>query len=386
MVCVIGRRPLRILFLYPFFLRDEENREEKGDYLIINSSKVGMESARTYSSSATRTLSYSVRVGKFSLMQDDTEENTAVTEEKVGENPQEAFAKLGNGNHPLVRKIHSSVNFNDEDNELSQVRQRCIMYLWEMLFGAREANNMAQKYGFSQNVSDNLVQLQPSGTTNMVEMTTSEEYFYQETEATSFSTTGTVVTADGREINFNLDLQMSRSFSEYYLQERTQVSMCDPLVINLEGNIAELEDQKFFFDLDADGTEEEISTLNQNSGYLSLDLNQDGVINNGKELFGTQSGDGFADLAKYDEDGNGWIDEADSIYKMLRIWVKDKEGNDTLYTLKEKDVGAIYLGSAETDFTLRGESGNVNGAIRKSGLFLYENGTAGTMQHLDIAN
>ena len=31
-----------------------------------------------------------------------------------------------------------------------------------------------------------------------------------------------------------------------------------------------------------------------------------------RELFGTKSGNGFADLAKYDSDGNGWIDEADA--------------------------------------------------------------------------
>ena len=64
----------------------------------------------------------------------------------------------------------------------------------------------------------------------------------------------------------------------------------------------ELSDQTFYFDLDADGKEEEISVLN-GSGYLALDKNGDGVINDGSELFGTKNGDGFADLARYDEDG-----------------------------------------------------------------------------------
>ena len=40
------------------------------------------------------------------------------------------------------------------------------------------------------------------------------------------------------------------------------------------------------------------------SGYLALDKNGDGTINDGSELFGTRNGDGFADLAQYDEDGN----------------------------------------------------------------------------------
>ena len=41
----------------------------------------------------------------------------------------------------------------------------------------------------------------------------------------------------------------------------------------------------------------------------ALDINEDGKINDGKELFGTASGNGFGDLAAYDQDNNGWIDE-----------------------------------------------------------------------------
>ncbi len=37
---------------------------------------------------------------------------------------------------------------------------------------------------------------------------------YEEKESTSFSTTGTVKTADGRELNFNLDMTMSRRYME----------------------------------------------------------------------------------------------------------------------------------------------------------------------------
>ncbi len=54
------------------------------------------------------------------------------------------------------------------------------------------------------------------------------------------------------------------------------VNFCDPLVINLNSNVAEVSDQKFFFDLDADGEEEGISRLYEDSGYLALDLNGNG--------------------------------------------------------------------------------------------------------------
>ena len=126
----------------------------------------------------------------------------------------------------------------------------------------------------------------------------------------------------------------------------------------------------------------------------SLDKNGDGIINDGSELFGTGNGDGFADLARYDEDGNGWIDENDSIWSKLKIWCKDENGNDVLYKLSDKGVGAICLQNVSTDFTLQGDrkaqdgttnANATNAVVRKTGIFLYENGNVGTVQHVDMA-
>lgn len=83
-------------------------------------------------------------------------------------------------------------------------------------------------------------------------------------------------------------------------------------------------------DLDADGMEDQISFVLPGSGFLALDLNGDGRINDGRELFGPETGDGFAELARYDEDGNQWIDENDPVFERLRIWTKDAEGRDVL--------------------------------------------------------
>lgn len=79
-----------------------------------------------------------------------------------------------------------------------------------------------------------------------------------------------------------------------------QQGCADPLVINLNSSTAQVTDQKFYFDLDADGTADRISMLKSGSGFLALDKNGNGKIDDGSELFGTQSGDGFADLEEYD--------------------------------------------------------------------------------------
>ncbi len=212
------------------------------------------------------------------------------------------------------------------------------------------------------------------------------ESFYYEEESTSFSAGGLVRTEDGREIDFGMQITMSRSFMEYTRVQAPALSgaFMDPLVINTSSPITSLSDQKFYFDLDCDGEEDYISMPKKGSGFLALDANEDGVINDGRELFGALSGDGFSDLSKLDSDGNGWIDENDDIYSKLKVWYKDENGNDVLMNLKEADVGAIYLGSRDTEFSLMGNTFNTDGQIRRTGFYLHEDGSMGTIQHVDL--
>lgn len=216
---------------------------------------------------------------------------------------------------------------------------------------------------------------------------TEKSGFMMEQESTSFSANGLVRTADGREIEFGVDFSMSRGFAgQFFESSDVETIMTDPLVINLDQNVASVKDQKFYFDLDSDGEKEEISELGSGSGFLAYDKNGDGVINDGSELFGTKSGDGFKDLSAYDKDGNGWIDENDEIFSKLKVWTKDENGKDKLLSLKEADVGAIYLGNADTQMHLNEATTNqTNAMIQKTGVFLKESGGVGTVQHLDLA-
>ena len=162
-------------------------------------------------------------------------------------------------------------------------------------------------------------------------------------------------------------------------------ALCDTLVVNIGTDTADVRDQTFKFDLDSDGKEDEISMLGKGSGFLALDKNGDGKINDGSELFGTKSGDGFGDLREYDSDGNGWIDENDDVFSKLKVWCKDENGKDILMDLKEADIGAIFLGEQQTEFSLGGVDGYRDGVIRSTGVFLRESTGAGTIQHVDLS-
>ena len=210
---------------------------------------------------------------------------------------------------------------------------------------------------------------------------------YYESEETSFAAKGMARTEDGREIGFDVNIFMSRSFTSYTQIRIPTMSevLFDPLMINVGSGVADISGQTFRFDLDMDGIEDDVRMPGKGTGFLALDLNEDGVINDGSELFGVASGDGFKDLAAYDSDGNGWIDENDEIFSRLKVWYKKEDGTDELLDLKEADVGAICLQSRQTDFSLYGADLKLNGMIRQTGLFLRESGGAGSVQHVDLA-
>ncbi len=391
----------------------------------IDSSAVGMESARSYRASNNTAGRFTITDYRRGLTQGSNTLNAA-----IGGNAGNTNNKAGwMGGRAVTTMQDWQVRFQSSTSGVSirssasqtfaDIRQQTVRYIFELLFSHRRnwSNQWTQGRGMgsprtdwpddSLNVPENggvsgnngvsiefyyeegfwKMSSQPI-TPNMKVLNFFDQgEYFEEAESTAFSTVGKVRTSDGREISFNVNVGMSREFQEYYKEDLKAASfdMCDPLIINLDTDVAQLQDQTFYFDIDGDGALDEVSQLGAGSGYLALDKNGDGVINDGKELFGTASGNGFADLAKYDEDGNGWIDEGDAIWDKLKIWAKDENGKDVLYRLADKGVGAICLQNISTDFTQKGAAGQTLGAVRNTGVFLYENGNVGTVQHVDVA-
>jgi hypothetical protein len=82
------------------------------------------------------------------------------------------------------------------------------------------------------------------------------------------------------------------------------------------------------FDFYGDGTHPLQDWISPAFPFLALDIDGDGIIDNGKELFGTATllGDGsrapngFIALGQYDENGDGVVDGRDAIFSSLRLW------------------------------------------------------------------
>lgn len=103
-----------------------------------------------------------------------------------------------------------------------------------------------------------------------------------------------------------------------------------PIAIDLNGDgiqTTNLTQSDVNFDLDGDGFAQNTGWLSSDDGFIAVDLNGDGKINNGTELFGSnQVGDGFAKLALFDSDANGVVNANDNNFVDLLVW-RDANGN-----------------------------------------------------------
>lgn len=227
---------------------------------------------------------------------------------------------------------------------------------------------------------------QPETQTDSI-MKISRSYIHKEKESTSITSSGKIQTSDGTEISFKLFLEMQRGLTKEG-QEQTIGDarlLTDPIVINFSGRPPEISDSVFTFDIDSDGTDDKLHSLEQGNGFLALDRNMDGKINNGTELFGPSSGNGFGELSALDGNSDGWIDENDESYSKLVIWTKDKNGEDKLTDLKTAGLGAIYTGSTSSEFNMQDQEGNTQAVVRRAGIYVKETGEVQNIFQIDLA-
>ncbi|WP_421716862.1 calcium-binding protein [Arcobacter arenosus] len=131
-----------------------------------------------------------------------------------------------------------------------------------------------------------------------------------------------------------------------------------PLVLDLNSDGVTstfFEDTNTYFDIEDDGFKERTGWVQKDDGLLALDLNQNGTIDNGKELFGnhtllengTKASNGFEALVQYDLNKDGFIDSKDSIYDALSIWQdKNSDGisqSNELTSLRNQQIDSISL-------------------------------------------
>ena len=113
---------------------------------------------------------------------------------------------------------------------------------------------------------------------------------------------------------------------------RGQYHVYDPLALDLDGDGIETVSAAGFsgslFDHNGNGIRTATGWIAPDDGLLVRDLNGNGIIDNGAELFGdnTKLADGsfakhgYAALAELDSNGDGIVSAADAAFQTLRVW------------------------------------------------------------------
>jgi len=163
-----------------------------------------------------------------------------------------------------------------------------------------------------------------------------------------------------------------------------------PLVLDLDGDGVETiswEQSGVFFDHDGDRYAERTGWVSPDDALLVRDLDGDGQIGSGTELFGnhtllpngSRAANGFEALRVLDSDGNGRIDAADVGWNQLRLW-RDGDGDgavDAGELAEPGSLGVLSLSLAYTDSTEVDGAGN---AHRQLGTYITSGGSVSSLR------
>jgi trimeric autotransporter adhesin len=130
-----------------------------------------------------------------------------------------------------------------------------------------------------------------------------------------------------------------------------------PLVLDLNGDGVHTTSltEGTQFDLLATGTKQNVGWVSRQDGLLAMDVNGDGQINSGAELFGdrtvladgSRAVDGWAALRAMDSNHDGKVDAQDAQFNQLRVWVDaDSDGvtdAGELRSLADQGIASIDL-------------------------------------------
>ncbi|MDD6827015.1 MAG: calcium-binding protein, partial [Oscillospiraceae bacterium] len=168
------------------------------------------------------------------------------------------------------------------------------------------------------------------------------------------------------DVNENTKDKMNEAENETDNSKKKKV---DPLILDLDGDGYNIESKKngTYFDLNCNGFAERINWTRRDA-ILALDKNQNGLIDDGSEVFGdyhlladgTRAKNGFEALSQYDENNDGLINSDDSVFSKLQLWI-DSDGNGRtdegeLFSLKDKKIAEIKLDYEEVNQTTGSEA------------------------------
>jgi Ca2+-binding RTX toxin-like protein len=128
----------------------------------------------------------------------------------------------------------------------------------------------------------------------------------------------------------------------------------DPIILDLDGDGIEFvssTDITIFFDMDGDGRRERTGWITADDGFLALDANRNGKVDNIDELFGRDGQSGFAELLVLDTNGDRVLDSRDAQWSQLQIW-RDLNQNGVGDAGELSSIASYRIASIDLNFTV----------------------------------
>ena len=155
-------------------------------------------------------------------------------------------------------------------------------------------------------------------------------------------------------IAFSASQTQTEAFSFELSIDFEQQEQADPLILDLDFDGFKFSpiEQNIQFDLNADSQIDSISNLQGADAFLAIDLNQNGQIDDGLELFGDAGGslNGFIDLQRFDDNGDDIINAQDHIFEQLLLLQFSSSGEQQITKLIDQDIISLDLNAKEKNF------------------------------------
>ena len=175
-----------------------------------------------------------------------------------------------------------------------------------------------------------------------------------------------------------------------FMAARNWAPRRDPLAIDLDGDGIETVGIQagVLFDFDGDGIKTGTGWLKGDDGWLVLDRNHNGIIDNGSELFGVdtvlangqKATDGFAALRQLDSNNDGVFDARDAMFGEVRVW---QDANQDGISQAGELKSLTALGIASIDLNAKTATRNLgNGNVQT---LTADAAGGGTVANLDLA-
>jgi len=210
---------------------------------------------------------------------------------------------------------------------------------------------------------------------------------------------------DNKKVDLNYQLNLQASYSSMRSITTTAAALKDPLIIQFGArSIGHITDYAQF-DINNDNKQNDLPIFSGDVGYLVFDKNNNNRVDNGGELFGPTTNNGFSELAQLDSNNNGFFDNQDDKFSQVYIWQpKQAKTNNNeqslgeqpntqankqnLVSLSQAGIKAISLNAIATQFNFRDQSKSGNGAINaqltQTSFAITENNQALGVHQIDV--